>query len=230
MAKIKKDKASEKNIMAVEEALGKSEQFIEKNQNKIVWVVLAIVLIIGGYIGYNRFIIEPREKEASAEIFMAQKYFEKDNYKMALEGDGFYMGFLDIIDNYGMTKSANLSKYYAGICYLNLGEFENAIDQLGSFKKRDMILGAMAYGAMGDAYLELDNKEEALKNYRKAASHKPNKLTSPIYLLRAAQLEEHMGNYKSALDLYKKIKTDFHGSAEATDIDYYIGRVSGLIK
>jgi tetratricopeptide (TPR) repeat protein len=230
MAKGKKATSGEKNIIAVEEAIGKSEKFIEKNQNTLVWIVLVIVLAIGAYIGYNRFILEPKEKNAAAEMFMAEKFFEQDSLRLALEGDGYYLGFLDIIDDYGMTKSANIAKYYAGMCYLHLGEFEKAIDYLGSFKKRDQILGAMALGAIGDAYLELDNTSQALRYYKNAANHKPNKLTAPMFLLKAAQLEEYNGNYKVALDLYKKIKVDYHGSTEAANIDYYIGRASALAK
>jgi TolA-binding protein len=225
---MKKDKTtdqSEKNIVAVEEALSKSEQFIERNQNLLIGVVVAIVLIIAGYIGYTRFILEPREQEARSEIFMAEMYFEKDSLRLALEGDGANLGFLDIISDFGMTKTANLARYYAGISFLNLGEYEDAIEHLRKFKKRDQLLGAMAYGAMGDAYLQLDNKSEAVKQYRRAASHEPNPLTSPAFLMKMGMVYEMQGDHESALEAYQTIKNDFPATNEGRNIEKYIARV-----
>ncbi|TVQ08078.1 MAG: tetratricopeptide repeat protein [Bacteroidetes bacterium] len=225
MKKDKKNDQSEKNIVAVEEALSKSEQFIERNQNILIGVVVAIVLIIAGYIGYTRFILEPREQQARSEIFMAEKYFEQDSLRLALEGDGANLGFLDIISDFGMTKTANLARYYAGISFLNLGEYEKAIEHLRKFRKRDQLLGAMAYGAMGDAYLQLDNKSEAVKQYRRAANHQPNPLTSPAFLMKMGMVYELKGEHKSALEAYQTIKTDFPATNEGRNIEKYIARV-----
>ncbi len=225
MKKDKKNDQSEKNIVAVEEALSKSEQFIERNQNLLIGVVVAIVLIIAGYIGYTRFILEPREQQARSEMFMAEMYFEKDSLRLALEGDGANLGFLDIISDFSMTKTANLARYYAGISFLNLGEYEDAIEHLRKFRKRDQLLGAMAYGAMGDAYLQLDNKSEAAKQYRRAANHQPNPLTSPAFLMKMGMVYELKGEHKSALEAYQTIKTDFPATNEGRNIEKYIARV-----
>ncbi len=225
---MKKDKTkdqSEKNIVAVEEALSKSEQFIERNQNLLIGVVVAIVLIIAGYIGYTRFILEPREQQAQSEIFMAETYFEQDSLRLALEGDGANLGFLDIISDFGMTKTANLARYYAGVSFLNLGEYENAIEHLSKFKKRDQLLGAMAYGAMGDAYLQLDDRSEAVKQYRRAANHQPNPLTSPAFLMKMGMVYEMEGDHESALEAYQTIKNDFPATNEGRNIEKYIARV-----
>ncbi len=225
---MKKDKTtdqSEKNIVAVEEALSKSEQFIERNQNILIGVVVAIVLIIGGYIGYTRFILEPREQQARAEMFMAEMYFEKDSMRLALEGDGAHLGFLDIISDFGMTKTSNLARYYAGIAFLNLGEYEEAIEHLRKFRKRDQLLGAMAYGAMGDAYLQLDKKSEAVRQYRRAANHEPNPLTSPAFLMKMGMVYELKGDHQSALEAYQTIKNDFPATNEGRNIEKFIARV-----
>jgi tetratricopeptide (TPR) repeat protein len=225
MKKPKTTAPEEKNIVAVEEALSRSEQFIERNQNILIGVVVAIVLIIGGYIGYTRFILEPREQEARSLMFMAEKFFEQDDYRMALEGDGNNLGFLDIIDEYGMTQSANLSRYYAGVSYLNLGEFDQAITHLKKFRKKDQILGAMAYGAIGDAYLELEDMNNATRFYKRAANHEPNLLTSPAFLLKLGMTYELMGNHKDALDAYQRIQNEYRDSNEGRNIERYIARV-----
>lgn len=168
----KKTDKTEERIVAVEEAFSKTEQFIEKNQKIILIVVGAIIVVVLGYFGFKRIYLAPREKEAQSQMFMAEKYFETDSLTKALKGDGNYLGFLDIIDQYKFTRSANLSHYYAGICYLKKGEFQNAIDQLNKFSSGDELVGPMAIGAIGDAYMELNNTDKAIDYYLKAANKK----------------------------------------------------------
>jgi len=228
MKKNKTTDQGDKNIVAVEEALSKSEQFIERNQNMLIGAVVVVVLIIGAYIGYTRYILEPREEQARAEIFMAEKYFEQDSLQLALEGDGANLGFLDIISDYGMTQTANLARYYAGVSYLNLGEYENAIEHLKKFRKRDKLLGAMAYGAIGDAYLELDDLDNAASYYKRAAKHEPNELTSPAFFMKLGTVYELQGKHSEALEAYEAIKSDFQNTNEGRNIDRHISRVSAL--
>jgi tetratricopeptide (TPR) repeat protein len=225
MAKKTKKNLEDKNIVAVEEALSRSEQFIERNQNLIVWIVAVIVLIIAGYIGFTRFVLTPREKEARAEMFMAEKYFENEDYQQALEGDGTYPGFLDIVSDFRLTSAANLARYYAGISFLKQGEYELAIEHLKRFRARDQILGAMAFGAIGDAYLEMQEKHQASRYYRKAYRYKPNNFTTPLFLHKAGLLFEEMGEHKDALILYERIKNEYPNSTEGRNIDRYIARV-----
>jgi len=226
----KKIDKTEERIEAVEEAFGKTEQFIEKNQKIILIVVGAIILIVLGYFGFKRLYLAPREKEAQSQMFMAEKYFETDSVTKALKGDGNYLGFLDIIDQYKFTKSANLSHYYAGICYLKKGEFQNAIDQLNDFSSGDELVAPMAIGAMGDAYMELNNTDKAIDYYLKAADKRKNDLTSPAFLMKAGMAYELEGKNDLALKIYLRIKTEFARSSEGRDIDKYIARLNGLMK
>ncbi|TVQ83163.1 MAG: tetratricopeptide repeat protein [Bacteroidetes bacterium] len=222
--KNKKKEQGEKNIVAVEEALSKSEQFIERNQNYLIGIVTVIVLLIAGYMGYTRFILEPREQEAREEMYMAEQHFERDSMRLALEGDGTNLGFLDIIADYRMTKSANLARYYAGIALLNLGEYEEAIDHLKKFRRRDQILGAMALGAIGDAYLEFEDTRNALRYYERAAGHQPNSLTTPAFLMKAGMVYEMKGRYGDALEAYQKIKDEYPNTNEGRNIERFIAR------
>jgi tetratricopeptide (TPR) repeat protein len=193
-------------------------------------VVGAIILVVLGYFGFKKLYIAPREKEAQSQMFMAEKYFEMDSIAKALKGDGNYLGFLDIIDQYKFTKSANLSHYYAGICYLKKGEFQNAIDQLGDFSAGDELVAPMAIGAMGDAYMELNNSDKAIEYYLKAADNKKNDLTTPMFLMKAGMAYELAGKNDQAMKTYQRIKTEFARTNEGRDIDKYIGRVSGAVK
>lgn len=222
----KKDKTEER-IVAVEEAFSKTEQFIEKYQTHILVAIGVIVILVLAFFGFRRFYMEPREKEAQSQMFMAEKYFEQDSLRKALNGDGQYLGFISIIDDYGMTKSANLSHYYAGICYLKLGEFENAIEHLDSFSSDDELVGPMAKGAMGDAYMELKQPEKAAGLYRKAAEMRSNEFTSPMFLLKAGMAYEELGDFSKALEMYKKIRKDYPRSFEGREIDRNISYVEG---
>jgi len=226
---VKKQDKTEGGIVAVEEALSKTERFIENNQKLLTIVIGAIVIVVLVFFGFKRFYMAPREQEVKEQMFMAERYFENDSLSLALNGDGMYPGFLEIIDDYRMTKGANLSKYYAGICYLKMGNFEEAIDHLKSFKGEDQILGPMAKGAIGDAYLELNQPGKAAGYYIDAADLGENEFTTPLFLMKAGWTYEIQKDYKRALETYERIKYKFPTSTEARDIDKYIARAKGLI-
>jgi tetratricopeptide (TPR) repeat protein len=226
----KKADNTEEKIQVVEEALGKTELFIEKNQKLLTIIIGGIVLVVLGYFGFQRFYIAPREKEAQSQMFMAQKYFEQDSLKKALKGDGNYLGFLSIIDDYSMTSAANLSHYYAGIIYLKQGDFNTAITQLNKFSSDDEFIGPMATGAIGDAYMELKDNQKAIEYYLKAADQKINDLTSPQFLLKAGWALEISGNYTKANEIYKRIQKEFPKSMESRDIEKYIARSEAMGK
>jgi tetratricopeptide (TPR) repeat protein len=226
---VKKQDKTEGGIVKVEEALSKTERFIETNQKLLTIIIGVIVVVVLVFFGFKRFYMAPREKEAKEQMFMAERYFEIDSLSLALNGDGMYPGFLDIIDDYGMTKGANLSKYYAGICYLKMGNFNEAIDKLKSFKGKDQILGPMAVGAIGDAYLELNETAKAASYYIEAADMKDNEFTTPLFLIKAGWAYEIQKNYKTALELYERIKFKYPTSNEARDIDKYIARAKGMM-
>jgi len=226
---VKKQDKTEGGIVKVEEALSKTERFIENNQKILTIVIGVIVVVVLVFFGFKRLYMVPKEQEAKEQMFMAERYFEIDSLNLALNGDGMYPGFLEIIDDYGITKSANLSEYYAGVCYLKMGNFEEAIDHLKSFKGKDHILGPMAAGAIGDAYLELNQPEKAAGYYTEAAEMKENEFTSPMFLLKAGWTYEIQKDYKKALEIYEQIKFKFPTSNEAREIDKYIARAKGLM-
>ena len=223
----KKGDKTEQRIEAVEEAFGKTEQFIEKNQQIIMIVIAAIIIIVLGFFGFKRFYLAPKEKDAQSQMFMAEKYFEQDSLRKALNGDGQYLGFLAIIDEYGITDAANLSHYYAGICYLKMGKYEDALTHLGKFSARDQLVAPMAKGAMGDACMELKQTQKAADYYSDAASMRKNEFTTPLFLMKAAWAYEELSNYEKALKCYKEIKEEYPRSNEGREIDKYIALAEG---
>jgi len=212
----------------IEESLTRSEQFILKNQKYISAVIIVIAIVILGYFAYQKYYIEPREADAQEQMFVAQRYFESDSLDKALYGDGNALGFIDIADEFGMTKSGNLANYYIGISFLKKKDYNQAIDYLSEFDADDHFVGPMATGAIGDAYLELDDLSKGASYYVKAADQNINDLTSPLFLKKAGETYELLGDYDNAIKVYTRIKEEFPKSNEARTIEKNIGRATAL--
>ncbi|MBU1370868.1 MAG: tetratricopeptide repeat protein [Bacteroidetes bacterium] len=230
MANNKGLEKGDERLESVEEALSKSELFIVNNQKTLISIITILIVIVLGYFGVNKYYIQPNEKEAQTQMFMAEWYFEADSLNKALYGDGNNLGFIDIIDEYSFTDAGNLAKYYAGISLLKQGEFEEAVDYLKEFNSDDHIVAAMAMGALGDAYLELNRQADAASQYEKAADHKANELTSPMYLFKAGQTYELMGENKKALNIYEQISREYPSTTEGRLMEKYIARLEASEK
>jgi len=227
MSKEKKVQATD-NLKEVEHALTTAEFFFEKNAKLISIIFGAAVVVALLLLATHRFYTIPHETKAKEQIFTAEQYFEKDSFNLALNGDGNYPGALDIIDNYGRTPAGNLAKYYAGISYLHLGKYKEAISYLEDFKTNDLLLKPISTGAIGDAYAELGNKDKALKYYEEAADMKSNAFTTPIYLLKEGRMLESMGNKEKALATYQIIKDKYGDSNEGRMADKYIAHLTAV--
>ena len=225
----KQDKHEEDVIVNVQEVYSKTESFLEENQKAITTVVLAIVIVIGGYFGYKNLYLLPQEKEASELIWKAEYYLEKGDYTKAIEGDGNYYGLAYIAEEYNNTKTGELANYYLGTAYLQQGEYELAIDYLSGVNLDDEVTGAVALGATGDAYAELGNYDKAISYFKKAVNHSSNQFTAPLYLMKEALVLEEVGSYDEALENYKTIKEKYPNSNQARDIDKYISRVASYV-
>jgi tetratricopeptide (TPR) repeat protein len=211
------------------ETKGKLEDLYEKNKKTIVYFLSFVAIALIGYFGYKGLIIKPKEKEAQGLIFMAENYFQSDSFQKALSGHppSIY-GFLDIIDEFGQTPTGNLAKYYAGLCYLHLGKYEDAVTYLKKFRTNSELVKPLSLGALGDAYSQLKEYDEAIKYYLRAAHCRKNTFTSPFFYMKAAQTYEFIKEYDKALKLYQKIKKDYSKSQQAGSIDKYIGRINAL--
>lgn len=221
----KNQEENEELIVDVEEVVSKTEQYVEDNKNSLTIIVGAIVGIVAIYFGYTNLYLAPMENDAKNQIWKAEQYFEVDSFNLALNGDGNYPGFLDIIDSYGGTKTANLANYYAGISYYKLGQYQTAIDYLQDFDANDKIVAPVATGAIGDAYMELGDVAQAYKYYQSAANLSDNNFTAPIYLMKAAFAAEQQGNKDNAIAAYSKIKNDYPSSSESKTAEKYLARL-----
>lgn len=225
--KNKKNQA-EDSFENVENALSKTERFIENNQKSLSIIVIAIVATIGLYMAYHKYFSAPLEQEAQNQSYMAENYFEKDSFNLALNGKDDYPGFLQIIEEFGSSKTGNLAQYYAGICYLRTGEYQNAIDYLSKFDSDDQMIAPIAQGSIGDAYSQLNDYKEAASYYMKAASYSENEFTAPIYLKKAGLTYLELNEYSKALDAFNAIKEKYPTSTEGRQIEKYITKASIL--
>jgi len=226
-----KDSTTAGVFSKLDETASKTEDWVAKNQKIIIGLVAGIAVATIGYLAYQKFIEAPKQDEAANEMFVAQQNFQKATdgvasdslYKLALNGSEGKFGFIKIADEYSGTDAGNLANYYAGMAYLNTGKFDEAIKYLGDFKSEDLILSALAKGAIGDAYSQKNQQKEALDYYVKAAGSNKNDFTTPRFLLKAGKTALALGQKEDALKYFTDIKENFDTTPEAASVDVLIG-------
>jgi tetratricopeptide (TPR) repeat protein len=201
----------------------------ERYGKQASYVLLAIIVIVAGFFAYRNLISEPNEKKAIEAMFRAEQYYRMDSARLALNGDNVNAGFLKVITRYGSTKAGNMASFYAGSCYLKLGDFNNAIKYLKDFSTSVKQLQERDYGLLADAYSELNRKEEAAEQYKKAGTYfEKDELLSPEYLFRSGYLYESMGKTQDAIAMYRLIKDKYPTSPRGADIDKYLARLGSI--
>lgn len=212
-------------------AMNKTEMFFEKNSKSMIIALLALFVLAAAIFGYRQLISQPRERKAAEMIAQAQYRFESTTpeYQLALEGDANGPGFLDVIDQYGSTRAGNLAKHYAGICYLRLGDLDNAATYLAKYKPAKgipaEIVNAQNIGLQGDIAVEKGDYAAAIKLFEKAAKISDNNLTAPMYLRKAGLAEQAQGNEQKAAAFYEEILTSYPASMEARDAEKLLGSI-----
>ena len=205
-----------------------TQQFWSKNSKLIVGGVVAVALLIGGLVIYQNYFKAPAEAEANEAIWTAQANYKIDSFRLALNGDGTKMnpGFLKVISKHGGTKAANLAQFYAGTCFLQLGDFNNAIKYLEKFSTDQLEVKLRAAGSLGDAYAELSKYEPAIEQYRKAATiFEKDEVNSSEYLYRLAHLYDKMGKNSDAINAFKSLKEKFPTSSHGREADKYLAKL-----
>jgi len=215
------------NVHVRQEPVTRAQGYWKKYYKAAAIVVAASIIGLGAWFAYDAWVVQPKEEKAEDAVFKAQQYFAQDSLRLALNGDGTNKGFLYIINNYSGTKTANTAKYYAGVCNLKLGNYNEAIKYLKDFTTDSKPVQMLAYGCLGDAYGEANKKGDAVDAYKKAATtFEDDQANSSEYLFRAALLNEVLGKNKEALDMYKQLKDKFPATMRGSQVDKYIYRLS----
>jgi tetratricopeptide (TPR) repeat protein len=215
----------------LEETATKSEQWIEKNSKPLFYSLIVVVVIFLAFLGYNKYIVEPNQLEASNELAFPRRHFDEaavagsaidSLLNLGLEGaDGKY-GFLDIAESFSGTDAGNLANYYAGVSYLQMKQYEKGIEFLSKFNSDDEMLGPVSLGAIGDAFSDINQPEDALEYYEKAANKKSNEFTTPLFLYKAGHTAMSLKEYDKAAQLFTQIKEKYSKSDQGIDIDKFI--------
>lgn len=221
-----KQEIKQEQVLNVEEAVSRSEAFINKNKKALVAAVVAVVVLVAAGLLVSTYVIAPREKKAAEALFVGERYFQNGDYELALNGDQYeYAGFEAVASDFKGTKAANLAKAYAGISLAKLGRYEEAIPMLKAFTGNDAMIAPSVVAALGNCYAHVGDEAQAAATLMKAARKADNNLLSPAYLIQAGQIYEKLGKKTDALKAYELIKDKYYGSMQAMDIDKYIERV-----
>ncbi len=205
------------------DALDKARGFWENYSRIIIYVGVAIIVLIGGWFAYQNLVVAPKEEQAAELIFPAENLFDKmatagfskDSVNIVLNGGDLegkkITGLLKIISQSGGTPAGNRAKYLAGASYLHINEYAKAIKYLEDFDGNGASqVESNAYMMLGHANAELDKKEAALKNYKKAASvNDKDEFFASNALLVAASYADAIGNSKEAINLYQQVKKNY---------------------
>lgn len=222
--KAPEQKATEKS--SEERVVASAQQFWSKSGKFVVYGLTIGILVAAGFFIYKSYFVAPEEEKAAEAMWKAQQYFQADSFRLALNGDGANQGFLRVTSKFGSTKSGNLAKFYAGVCYLQLGDFNNAVKYLKDFSTDQKIIKLQATGLLGDAYSELGKKQEAVDHYKKAGTMYPDdEVHSPEYLFRAAMMYQELGKNQEAIDLLHSIKDKYPTSPRNADVEKYLGKL-----
>jgi len=211
------------NAEAVVEAVSKTEKFFQENGKTLSIICAAFLVVCVAAFCWFKFAYQPKVAEAQGQMAYAEQNFRNADYEVALNGDGNTLGFVQIIDEYG-KKAGKAVYFYAGVCELQLGEWEQAIKYLKAYNGKDTILSARAAACIGDAYVGLEDYKTALGYFEKAAAAADNVYTAG-YLLKAGIVAEELGDNAKALEYYNVILDQYPQSMEAYDVDKYIGRI-----
>ena len=216
---------------SLDQTASRSEAFISQYQNFILIAVAVVVTGVLGYLAYDSFVAQPKAAEAVNELNQAQYFFElavnsteSDSlYRLALEGGEGKYGFLDIIDNYSGTPAAKLATYSAGMAYLNLKEYENAINYLDNFSSDDVMLSALSKGAIGDAFAQLEQPDEAFNTTYKQQTLAITHLV-PLNISLRQPFRSADWQSRSGTIVFKRIKKEYPQAPEAARVDVQIGK------
>ena len=217
-------KESKEKTEAVVEAVSKTDLFFKENKNLIIGVAVAAVLVAFGIFAFQKWYYQPKAREAQQQLYPAEMAFKAESWETAINGDGNNLGIAQVIEDYGKATPA-AAWFEAGICELQLGNYESAIDYLKNYKGKDAILKARSISCMGDAYVGLEDYAKALDCFVKAAGVIDN-IYAAAYLLKAGVTAEQLGKNEEALKYYKTIKEQYPQSMEGYDIDKYISRLA----
>ncbi len=220
---INKENELFENPEALQEQLSNTTEFVQKNKNIFIYGIGAVAVVIGGFFFWKNYTAK-KEVEAAKAIYVAEDYFRKDSFNLALKGDGKNKGFEAVANNFSGTTSGEMANFYMGIIELKNGKFAEAAKHLEEYNTGAFLVQARAYALAGDAYSEQGKVEEAIKYYTKASESEPNKEFTPQYMMKLALAHEDSKQYSEAVLVYEKIISEYPFSDQIDDAKKYLAK------
>lgn len=216
----------------VNETISKSEAFFNKYKKAIITTIVAIIVIIAGFMLWKQYVVKPREAEASTVLAKAEQYMVMQQYDKALKGDGAgCIGFLKVASDYSGTDAGNLANLYAGLCYARQEkpDWKQALQYMKEYDpSSESLIGAFSQFALANAYANNNQLDDAVKTFKKSAemadelSTDVNNSIAPRALMEAGIILEKQGKKAEAHEIYETIKKNYVASPAAQEIDKYI--------
>ena len=227
MATKKQQEAEIVSDESIQEAIGKTELWMQNNGRKVICALVAVFVVVGAVFAYKYLYTLPRNTKAAESMFMAEQLFKDGDYETALNGDGSEAGFAAIVDKYASTPAGNLARQYAAECCMKLGDYDAALSYLTGYKHTkgapNAIVNAQNYGLQGDVYVQKGDYSKAADLYRKAVEAADNVLTTPAYLKKLGLVYEKTGDRAAALKAFNRIADEYPMSIEAREAGKFIG-------
>lgn len=211
------------------EVIATTGAWVETNKKKIITIFVAVVVVVGGYLGYTYGYQQPREEKAQTLCTDGLQYIQSSDFETALNGEGTFPGYIKIASEYSGTDGANLANLYAGICFAQQNKYQEALPYLEAYTPGDdQSISAMALFALAQCYAGVENLDKAIATFQEAAEQANNAALSPMCLLEAGKLLESQDKKADALKLYESIKNDYPTSTlvvgSPAEIEKYIER------
>lgn len=211
------------------EVIATTGAWVETNKKNIISIVVAVVVIVGGYLGYTYGYQQPREAKAQTLCTDGLQYVQNSDFETALNGEGTFPGYIKIAEDYSGTDGANLANLYAGVCFAQQNKYQEALPYLEAYKPgKDQSVSAMALFALAQCYAATNNLDKAVDTFVEAAEQADNAALSPMCLVEAGKLLESQDKKEEALKLYEQIKSEYPTSTmvvgNPAEIEKYIER------
>ncbi|WP_185877956.1 tetratricopeptide repeat protein [Blattabacterium cuenoti] len=201
-----------------------------KYRNRIyIYITVTIIFII---FFLSRSIFINSSEKSRNELSYAQKYLYNGMFYKALnkKRENNYLGFLGVLSKYPFTKSGNLARFYASICYYKLGNYSECIRIMKKFNVNDDIMSPIKYGIIGDAFLQKNDFNNALFNYNKAINISKNEITTPLYYYKIGLLFFYKKKYEKSKFFFKKIENEYPIFIHIENVEKYISFIENKLR
>jgi tetratricopeptide (TPR) repeat protein len=214
----------DETIVDLEQVTGGAVHWVEANQKPILFGLLGLAALIGGYFWYSNYKTKQNDKGYAA-VVRAEQRFEQDSFAAALSNPGGgFSGLTDIASKFSGADAGNAAQYQAAVAYLNLGKFDEAIKAMDAFSANGQVAPTMKNGILGDAWSEKKDFKKALSYYKQAGASGGVDDLKAYYLKKAGLLSEVQKDYSGAVAIYKEIKNNYSATSDGAGIDKFILR------